>query len=55
MNKAEKGMLPSSARLTEFDTGNVVSFQIKVSGRNIKETTLARYFIKVTRQINTVH
>ena len=56
----------SSARFTEYDTRNVVSSQIKVSGRNIKETTLAKYFIKVTaslsftrlritREINTVH
>ena len=37
-----------SARFTKFDNRNVILFQIKVSGRNIKETTLARYFIKVT-------
>ena len=56
----------SSERFTEYDTRNVVSFQIEVSGKNIKETTLAKHFIKVTvslsftrlritRQINTVH
>ena len=28
--------------------GNVILFQIKVSARNIKETALARYFVKVT-------
>ena len=27
--------------------GNVILFQIKVNARNIKETTLARYFIEV--------
>ena len=55
-----------SARFSEFDAGNVGLFQIKVFTRNIKEITLARYFIKVTahpsftqlkvvRQINRVH
>ena len=38
----------SSAKLSEFDNGNVILFQIKVFRKNIKETTLARYFIKVT-------
>ena len=38
----------SSAKFSKFDAGNVILFQIKVFGRNIKETTLARYFIKVT-------
>ena len=37
----------SSARFSEFDSRNVILFQIKVFGSNIKETTLARYFIKV--------
>ena len=37
----------SSARFSEFDTGSIILFQIKVFARNIKETTLARYFIKV--------
>ena len=36
------------ARFCEFDVGNVILFQIKVSGRNIKETALATYFVKVT-------
>ena len=56
----------SSAKFSEFDSGNMILFQIKIYGRNIKETTLARYFIKVTarpsftqlrviRRINRVH
>ena len=56
----------SSARFSEFDSRNVILFQIKVFGRYIKETTLIRYFIKVTarpsftrlkviRWINRVH
>ena len=36
------------AKFSEFNAGNVILFQIKVFGGNIKETTLARYFIKVT-------
>ena len=54
------------ARFSELDAGNVVLLQIKVFGRNIKETGLTRYFMKVTvrpsftqlraiRQINRVH
>ena len=31
---------------------NVILFQIKVFGRNIKETTLARYFIKGTVRLS---
>ena len=38
----------SSAKFSEFDAGNVILFQIKVFGRNIKETTLAKYFLKLT-------
>ena len=38
----------SFVRLSEFYIRNVVLFQIKVFRRNIKETTLARFFIKVT-------
>ena len=38
----------SSAKFSEFDAGNVILCQIKVFARNIKETTLARYLIKVT-------
>ena len=56
----------SSARFSEFDAGNIILFQIKVFARNIKETTLARYVIKVMarpsftqlrdiRRINRVH
>ena len=54
------------ARFSKFNSGNVALFQIKVSGRDIKETILAMCFIKVTarssftqskviRQINRVH
>ena len=56
----------SSAKFKKFDAGNMILFQIKVFARNIKDTTLARYFIKVTtrlsfkqlrviRRINRVH
>ena len=56
----------SSARFSEFDAGNDILFQIKVLARNIKETMLANYFIKVTpwpsftrlrviKRINRVH
>ena len=38
----------SSARLSGFDDGSVILFQIKDFARNIKKTTLARCFIKVT-------
>ena len=38
----------SSTRFIEFDAGNMILFQIKVYGRNIKGTTVAKYFIKVT-------
>ena len=37
-----------SDRFSEFDRQNVILFEIKVFRRNIKETTPARYFIKVT-------
>ena len=58
--------ITSSARFSKFDGQSVILFQIKVFGKNIKENTLARYFIKVTpspsftrlrviKQINTVH
>ena len=36
------------AKFSELDAGNVILFQIKFFGRNIKEITLARYFIKAT-------
>ena len=56
----------SSARFSKFDAGNVILFQIKVFARNIRETALATYVIKVTvrpsftrlsviRRINRVH
>ena len=38
----------SSAKFNKCDAGNVILFQIKLFARNIKETMLARYFIKVT-------
>ena len=38
----------SSTRFTKFDSQRVILFQIKVFGRIIKQTTLARYLIKVT-------
>ena len=38
----------SSASFRQFAAGNTILFQIKVCGRKIKETTLARYFIKLT-------
>ena len=40
----------SSAIFSESGSRNVILFQIKVFGRNIKETTLVRYFIKVTER-----
>ena len=36
------------ARFSKFDAANVNLFQTKVFDRKIKETTLVRYFIKVT-------
>ena len=38
----------SSERFSKFDIRNVVLLKIKVSPTNIKETTLAIYFIKLT-------
>ena len=38
----------SSGRFSKLDSGNMILFQIKVLARNIKETTLAKYFIKLT-------
>ena len=35
-------------KIQQTNSGNMILFQIKVFGRNIKETTLAWYFIKVT-------
>ena len=37
-----------TARFSKFNSQNVILFQIKLFVRNIKETTLGRYFIKVT-------
>ena len=56
----------SSAKFSKFDAGNVILFQIKVFGRNIKETTPERYLTKLTarptftrlrviRRINRIH
>ena len=56
----------SSAKFNKFDAGKVILFQIKVFAGYIKETTLGKYFIKVTarpsftqlrviRRINRVH
>ena len=56
MNRIERGILvifwissfnTISARFSKFDARNVILFQFKVFGRNIKETTAARCFIKV--------
>ena len=38
----------SYARFSKFYARDVILFQIKVNTRNNKETTLAKYFIKVT-------
>ena len=61
INQMEKGILvnfldilfvssftTNSTRFSNFDIRNMILFQMKGFGRNIKETTLARYFIKVT-------
>ena len=37
-----------SANFSKFGAGNIILFQIKVFLRNIEETMLARYFIKVS-------
>ena len=37
----------SSAGFSEFDSWNVILFQIKDFVRNIKETALVKYFTKV--------
>ena len=41
----------SSAKFSKFDAENIILFQIQVFGTNIKEITLARYFIKVTSRL----
>ena len=38
----------SSSKFSNFDAGNVILFQIKIFGSNIKETAAVRFFIKVT-------
>ena len=58
INRIEKGIFfeilfislftTSSGRFNKFNAGNVILFQIKLFDRNIKETMLERYFIKVT-------
>ena len=56
----------SPTKSSEFDVVNMMLFQVKVFDRKIKETTLAKYFIKVTvrpsftrlrtiRRINRIH
>ena len=53
----------SSAKFNEFNGRNLILFKIKVFGRNIKETTLARQVttrhsftqLRVNRQINRLH
>lgn len=51
----------TTARVSEVNSRDVILFQIMVSSRNIKEITLATYFIKVTarlrkiRRVNRVH
>ena len=40
--------LTISANFSKFGAENIILFQIKVFRRNIEETMLARYFIKVT-------
>ena len=41
----------SSAKFSKFDAEKIILFQIQVFGTNIKEITLARYFIKVTSRL----
>ena len=43
----------SPAKFREFDAGNMI-FQNIFFGRNIKETTLVRHFIKVTGHLDTI-
>ena len=42
----------TTARFSKFDIRNVILFQIKVFGKSIKETTVVRYFIKVTVRLS---
>ena len=42
----------SSERFSKLDAGNAILFQIKGFGRKIKETTVARFFIKKCARLN---
>ena len=42
------------SKIHRIYAGNVTLFQIKVNARNIKETALTRYFIKVTARPNFI-
>ena len=44
----------SSTTFKKFNAGNVILFQIKVFGGNIKETTLTRNFITVTERLSFI-
>ena len=41
------GFTASPTSFREFDARNAILFQIKIFGRKVKVTTLARFFIKV--------
>ena len=38
----------SSGKFNKFGASNLIIFQVKVFGKNIKGTTPVKYFIKVT-------
>ena len=38
----------NSSRFSKFDSRDAILFRVKVFGRNIKETTLAWFFIQLT-------
>ena len=40
--------ITNSGKFSKFDSNSAILFQIKVFSKNIKETTLASYFTKVT-------
>ena len=61
-----KSFTTSSGKFSKFGASNAILCQIKVFGKNIKETTLANYFTKATtrpsftrlrviKRINRVH
>ena len=65
-NTLDKLIYHQLCKISKSDAGNVILFQIKAFGRNVKDTVLARYFKKVTarpiftrlrviRQINRIH